>query len=68
MVDMRKYVGETYLKVDDVRDRPRRVTIVRIKIGNYDKPEMTLDDGSILSLNVTNTRTLTKAYGPNSDD
>ena len=65
-MDMRKHAGENYLKIDDVRDGPRRVTIALIKIGNYDRPEAIFDDDSILSLNVGNTRTLSKSYGADS--
>ena len=63
-MDMRKYAGEIYLKVDDVRAGPRRVTIARIKEGNYGRPEATFTDETILSLNIGNTRLLTKCYGP----
>jgi hypothetical protein len=62
-MDMRKYAGENYLKVDDVRDGPRRATIALVKVGNYERPELILDGDGILSLNVTNTRLLIKAYG-----
>lgn len=66
-MDMRQYAGENYLKVDDVRDGPRRATIARVKIGNYDRPDAVFSDGSILSLNVNNTRMLSKCYGADSD-
>ena len=60
-MDMRKYAGENYLKVDDVRDGPRKVTIARIKEGNFGRPDAIFTDGSILSLNISNTRLLTKS-------
>lgn len=66
-MDMRKYAGEIYLRVDDVRDGPRRLTIARVKAGNYGRPDAIFTDESILSLNVGNTRLLTKHYGPDSD-
>ena len=52
----RKYSGGTYLKVGDVRDEPRRVTIEKVKPGDFDKADLHFTDGSILSLNATNTR------------
>ena len=67
-MDMRKYSGVNFLKVDDVRASPMRGAIISVKIGKYDKPDMYLDSGDCLSLNVTNTHTLIRAYGPNSDD
>jgi hypothetical protein len=66
-MDMRKYAGENYLKPDDVRAGPRRLKIVRIRLGTFDRPEVIFNDESILSLNVTNTKTLTRAYGPHSE-
>jgi hypothetical protein len=66
-MDMRKYAGEIYLKVDDVRAGPRRVTIAKVKDGNYDRPEAVFTDETILSLNVGNTRVLTKSYGADSN-
>ena len=67
-MDMRKYSGANFLKVDDVRAEPLRGTIASVKIGKYDKPDMHLESGDCLSLNATNTHTLIRAYGPNSDD
>ena len=67
-MDMRKYSGANFLKVDDVRAGPLRETIANIKIGKYDKPDMYLESGGCLSLSATNTHTLIRAYGPNSDD
>ena len=67
-MDMRKYAGVNFLKVDDVRDVPLRGTIASVKIGKYDKPDMFLEFGDCLSLNATNTHTLIRAFGPNSDD
>jgi hypothetical protein len=66
-VDMRKYAGGNYLRVDDVRDGPRRQTIVRVKDGNYDRPDAIFNDGSILSLNPSNVRVLAKAYSDDSE-
>jgi hypothetical protein len=67
-MDMRKYSGANFLKVDDVRDAPLREIIANIKVGKYDKPDMYFESGDCLSLNATNTHALIRAYGPNSDD
>jgi len=67
-MDMTKYMGSPFLKVEDVEEEPRRVRIVKIETGEYDKPVATFDDNSRLSLNVTNSRTLGRAYGTNSRD
>lgn len=66
-MDMRKYSGETFLKVDDVRE-PLRVTIANVKLGKFDRPNLHFESGDLLSLNATNNTTLIRAYGPNSDD
>ena len=68
-MDVRGYLGKTFLKVNDVKayGGSIRVTIMELSEGNYGKLEATFDDGTVLSLNVTNTRTLARAYGTNSD-
>ncbi|MEH2526741.1 MULTISPECIES: hypothetical protein [unclassified Bradyrhizobium] len=67
-MDMRKYAGEQFIKTDDVREGPLTARIAFVKEGKYDKPDMILETGETLSLNATNTRTLVRAYGPNSND
>jgi hypothetical protein len=67
-MDMTKYMGSPFLKPEDVEEGPRRVTIAKIEDGKYDKPVVTFDDNSRLSLNVTNSRALGRAYGTDSRD
>ena len=68
-MDMRKYMGNVFLKVDQVKaSGPIRVRITGISVGQYDKPDLAFDDGSQLSLNATNCRTLALAYGFESGD
>src|SRR6516162_5478504 len=63
-MDVSKYLGSTFLKVADVKvNGPIRVVIASIVEGKFDKPDLVFDDGTRLSLNVTNTRTLARAYG-----
>ena len=63
-MDVSKYLGSTFLKVADVKVYgPIRVVIVIIVEGKFDKPDLVFDDGTRLSLNVTNTRILARAYG-----
>jgi hypothetical protein len=66
-MDMSKFTGEPYLKVDDVRNGPLRMTITMVKSGSFNRPELIFSNGNVLSLNVSNTRILTKAFGPDSD-
>jgi hypothetical protein len=66
-MDMRKYSGPTFLRVDDVRDGPLQLQIAVIKEGKYGKPDVVFETGEMLSLNATNVRTLVRAYGSNSD-
>jgi hypothetical protein len=72
MVDMSKYMGSQFWKVADVKESgPFQAKIADVEINEkFDKPkpEVHLDDGSILSLNATNVGRLVRAYGANSDD
>jgi hypothetical protein len=67
-MDMRKFSGEHFYKVDDVRDGPIKEQIAAVKLGKYDKPNLVFESGSILSLNATNNAALLRAYGRNSVD
>jgi len=69
-MDVSKYLGNNaFLRVGDVKvNGPIRVVIASVTEGKFDKPDLTFDDGTRLSLNVTNTRTLAHAYGTDGDD
>jgi hypothetical protein len=69
-MDMSQYAGGKYPKVADIKESgPFRATIVEVGVSEkYAKPELTLDDGSILSCNATNTNRLIRTYGVESDD
>ena len=67
-MDMRLFAGEHFLKVADLNDGTAQKTIAVVKSGKYDKPNIVFEDGDLLSLNVTNTRCLMRAYGGNSTD
>jgi hypothetical protein len=63
-MDMRKFVGEKYLNVKDVAEGPLTANIENVRQGKrFDKAELLLDSGDVLALNATNTRTLAKSYG-----
>jgi hypothetical protein len=67
-MDMSKYIGNVFLKVDDVKvSGPIRVRITDVSEGRFDKPDLTFHDGTQLSLNATNGRVLARAYGMDSD-
>jgi hypothetical protein len=68
LMDMRKY-STTSVKPDDVRDAPRQERIVRVyEHVKFGCPVLEFESGDELLLNATNTRTLSKAYGWESDD
>jgi hypothetical protein len=68
-MDMTKYIGSVFLKVDDIKESgPTRVTIDDVSEGRWGKPDLTFNDGTMLSLNATNGRVLARAYGTESDD
>jgi hypothetical protein len=67
-MDMRKYSGSSFLKVDDLKDRPPlQLRIADVGIGQYDRPDITFESGKKLSINATNNETLVDAYGWESD-
>src|ERR1700733_3337177 len=66
-MDMKKYAGEIFVRIDYVRDGARRKQIAAVKEGKYDKADVVFETGETLSLNATNTRTLIGAYGRDSD-
>jgi hypothetical protein len=69
IMDMRKFSGSAFLKVGDVRaNGPLRKIIVGITEGKYGRPDLEFDDGTKLSVNATNNRTLVNAYGGESND
>lgn len=67
-MDMRKYSGETFIKVVDVQGGPFRAKIAAVKEGQYGRPNLVFESGEILTLNATNNKILMRAYGPNSED
>jgi hypothetical protein len=67
IMDMSEFAGSRFLKVQDVKGGPIRARIVRVDLGKYNKPNIHLDDGNILSGNATNVRALCRAYGSDSE-
>jgi hypothetical protein len=67
-MDMRKYSGTVFLKFGDVKAGPLRVVIVDVTEGKFGRPDLEFSDGTKLSLNATNTRTLVTSYGGESSD
>jgi hypothetical protein len=66
-MDMSKFGGDQYLKVEDLRiNGPVQAVIETVEDGPFDKPVAILSDGSSVQLNITNTRTLIKAWGRDS--
>jgi hypothetical protein len=68
VMDMRKFSGDHFIKVADVRDGSIQGQIAAVKTGKFDKPDLVFESGDILSLNATNTKVLIRAYGPNGQD
>lgn len=66
-MDMRKFSGQHFIKVADVRAGPMQGQIADVKEGRYDKPDLVFESSDILSLNATNNQTLMRAYGSESD-
>ena len=62
-MDMSKYAGQSFIKIDDVRDGPIEEQIAAFGMGKFDRPVLTFESGDMMSLNQTNVRTLICAYG-----
>src|SRR6516165_11551232 len=68
-MDVSKYLGNAFRRVGDVKvNGTIRVVIANVTEGKFDKPDLTFDDGTRLSLSVTNTRTLALVYGTEGAD
>ena len=66
-MDMREHMGRSFVRLDDVRDQPRKCVIRSVRIGQYGPVAEFYSDES-LTLNTTNVRTLAQAYGHESQD
>jgi len=63
MVDARKYLSASFVTLKDVAEGPLQAVIGRVEEGKYEKLNLIFTDGTALSLNAGNTRTMVKAYG-----
>ena len=66
-LDLNDFCGRTFIKPDNVREKPIREIIADVSKGKFDKLELTFESGDVLSLNGTNTKILRRAYGRDSD-
>jgi hypothetical protein len=67
-MDVSKFLGHAFVKVADVKANGTiRATITDVKLGQFGKLDITLDDGAKLSVNVTNAKILAGAYSSESD-
>jgi hypothetical protein len=62
-MDMSRYASRKFIKPEDLANGPQYKTIVAIEPGKYNKPNVTFEDGTRLSLNGTNVSTLIEAFG-----
>jgi len=68
-MDMRKYSGTVFPKRGDVKvNGPLRVVIAGVTESKYGRPDLEFGDGTKLSVNATNNRTLVSSYGGESDN
>jgi hypothetical protein len=64
---MKQFAGSAFITTAHVTDAPLRKTIAAVSVGKYDKPVLLFKSGDQLTLNATNTKTLIRAYGDDSD-
>jgi hypothetical protein len=63
-MDVSEYISSGgFIKPVDLADGPRREVISEVRPGKYERPDMEFQSGAILTLNATNMRVLTNAYG-----
>jgi hypothetical protein len=62
-MDMSRYASRKFIKPEDLANGPQHKVIVTIEEGRYDKPVVTFEDGTKVSLNGTNVSTLIDAFG-----
>jgi hypothetical protein len=67
-MDMRQFKKPRFLKVDDIRDRPRQARIAGCVMGQFKKPDLIFEDGDKLGLSATNADILSEAYGFESEE
>jgi hypothetical protein len=66
-LNLKQYAGQHFIKPDDVREHPLRRKIAGIVEGKFKKPDLTFENGDVLSLNGTNVNNLRKKYGDDSE-
>jgi hypothetical protein len=57
-----------FIKADTVANGPVRGVIANVAPGKFERPDMELQDGGTLGLNATNLRTLSAAWGPETNE
>jgi hypothetical protein len=62
-MDMREFAGTAFIGLDDVANGPIQEKIINIQKGDYGRPDLHFESGARFSLNVTNSRTLMRAFG-----
>jgi hypothetical protein len=67
-MDVSNFVSSSgFIKPADLADGPRREVIADVRPGKYERPDMEFQSGGILSINGTNMRILTNAWGTETD-
>jgi hypothetical protein len=67
-MDMKKYAGAAFIKLEDLTDEPMIKTIAAIEESQYARPVLIFADATRVSLNKTNVNALLKAFGDKSPD
>jgi hypothetical protein len=65
---MHDYAAKSYIKVEDVKDGPICGTIKDVRIGDFGRPVIELENGRRFSVNKKNTSILIEAFGEDSRD
>jgi hypothetical protein len=67
-MDMRQFKKPRFLKVEDIRDRPRQDRIAGVVMGQFKKADLIFESGDKLGLSATNSEILSSAYSFESEE
>jgi hypothetical protein len=67
-MDISDHLQSGFIKAPDLAGGPQRAVIEDVRQGRFERPDLHLRDGRIAGLNVTNLRTLSNAWGSETDD
>jgi hypothetical protein len=66
-MDISEHLQSGFVKAPDLASGPQRAVIEDIRPGRFERPDLYLQDGRMVGLNVTNLRALANYWGSETD-